>query len=73
MAECSDDCVDLSEVVFIKQLGGVEDLQFGFGTVTQIRNGQSVVISLINADTIPYDTTDTVKTILAKILAKYPL
>lgn len=65
--------VDLSEVVFIKQLGGVEDLQFGFGSVMQIRNGQSVTISLINAETIPYDSTDTVKSIIDKIVAKYPL
>ncbi len=64
---------DLSEITFIKQLGGVEDLIFGFGTVMQIRNGNSVTISLINAETIPYDTTDTVKTIIDKILVKYPL
>lgn len=64
---------DLDNVVFIKQLGGAEDLIFGFGTVMQIRNGQPVVISLINADTIPYNSEDTVKSILDKILAKYPL
>ena len=63
----------LQSVTFIKQLGGVEDLVFGFGTVMQIRSGQSVTISLINAETIPYDTTDTVKSILDKIIAKYPL
>ncbi len=69
----TDTEVDLTQIVFVKQLGGVEDLQFGFGTVTQIRNGQSVIISLINSDTIPYDTTDTVKTIIEKIIAKYPI
>ena len=67
------DEIDLSEVVFTKQLGGVEDLQFGFGSVTQIRNGQTVVISLINSETIPYTSVDTVKSIIDKILAKYPL
>ena len=67
------DEVDLSDVVFVKQLGGVEDLQFGFGTVMQIRNGQSVTISLINAETIPYDGIDTVKAIIDKIIAKYPI
>ena len=65
--------VDLDDLTFIKQLGGVEDLQFGFGTVMQIRNGQSVTVSLINADTIPYSDADTVKTIIDQILAKYPL
>ena len=68
-----EDEIDLSGVVFTKQLGGVEDLQFGFGSVTQIRNGQTVVISLINAETIPYTSVDTVKSIIDKILAKYPL
>ena len=67
------DEVDLSEVVFVKQLGGVEDLQFGFGSVMQIRNGQSVTISLINAETIPYDSTHTVKDMIDAIIAKYPL
>ena len=65
--------IDLSALVFTKQIGGVEDLQFGFGSITQIRNGQTVVISLINAETIPYTDTDTVKSILDKLLAKYPL
>ena len=63
----------LEDVVFVKQLGGVEDLSFGFGTVMQIRNGQSVTISLINADTIPYSDTESVSSIIDKILAKYPL
>ncbi len=64
---------DLKDITFIKQLGGVEDLVFGFGTIMQIRNGNSVTISLINAETIPYDTTDTVKSVIDKILVKYPL
>ncbi len=64
---------DLRDITFIKQLGGVEDLVFGFGTIMQIRNGNSVTISLINAETIPYDTTDTVKSVIDKILTKYPL
>lgn len=64
---------DLNDVVFIKQLGGAEDLIFGFGTIMQIRNGQPVVVSLINADTIPYNSEDTVKSIIDKILTKYPL
>ncbi len=69
----NDGVVDLTEVVFVKQLGGVEDLMFGFGTVMQIRNGNTVVVSLISAEAIPYDTADTVKSIIDKIIAKYPL
>lgn len=70
--ETCDDAI-LENVKFIKQLGGTEDLLFGFGTIAQIRNGQTITISKINADTIPYDNSDTVSTIIAKILAKYPL
>ena len=65
--------IDLKEVKFIKQLGGTEDLMFGFGSVMQFRNGKSVTITLINADTIPFDTVDSVKSIIEKILNKYPL
>jgi hypothetical protein len=57
----------------MKQLGGVEDLLWGFGSLMQIRNGQAVTITLINADAIPYDNTDSVKAIIDKILVKYPL
>ena len=64
---------DLKDIVFVKQLGGVEDLIFGFGSIMQIRNGQSVIISSINAGTIPYDSTDSVQSIIAKILVKYPI
>ncbi len=63
----------LKDVTFIKQLGGAEDLIFGFGTIAQIRNGQTVTISKINADTIPYNDADSIGAIIAKILAKYPL
>lgn len=37
-----------------KALGGAEDLLFGQGAVSQTRNGQTVSISKINADTIPF-------------------
>ena len=63
----------LKDVVFIKQLGGTEDLLFGFGTIVQIRNGQTVTITRINADIIPYNDTESVKSIISKILIKYPL
>lgn len=73
IVEPDSEIIDLTGVVFVKQLGGAEDLIFGFGTIMQIRNGNMVVVSRINADTIPYDESDTVKTIIDKILVKYPL
>jgi len=79
MAETTncDDIMDkevkLADLRFVKQLGGVEDLMWGFGSVTQLRNGQAVTISLINADNIPYDQVDSVKTIIDRIIAKYPI
>lgn len=65
--------VSLSDLKFVRQLGGAEDLMFGFGSVMQLRNGQAVTVSNINAETIPYSTNETVKSILDKILVKYPL
>jgi len=65
--------VTLKDLKFTRQLAGAEDIRFGFGSLSQIRNGQVVIISEINADTIPYDVTDSVKSILDKILVKYPL
>jgi hypothetical protein len=40
--------------VIKKVLGGAEDLLFGQGTVEQIRNNQPVLISKINAETVPF-------------------
>jgi len=65
--------VTLKDLKFTRQLAGAEDLRFGFGSVTQIRNGQVVMLSDINANIIPYDVDDSVKTIIDKILAKYPI
>ena len=65
--------VALKDLKFTRQLAGAEDLKFGFGSLTQIRNGQVVVLSEINADTIPYDATRSVKDVIDAILVKYPL
>ena len=65
--------IKIKDLKFTRQLAGAEDIRFGFGVVTQIRNGQNVPVTDINADTIPYDTHDSVKSIVDKILAKYPL
>ena len=42
-----------------RQLLGVNDLLFGFGTETQTRAGQQVVITKINAGNLPFDETQT--------------
>jgi len=68
-----DQEIKLSDLRFVKQLGGVEDLMWGFGSVCQLRNGQAVTISSINAAVIPYDQADSVKTIIDRIIAKYPI
>jgi len=59
-------------LVFTRQVAGAEDLIFGFGSTAQIREGESVTISLINADTIPYDTTRSVKQVIDEILLQLP-
>ena len=63
---------DTKPLVFTRQIAGAEDLAFGFGSEAQIREGESVTISLINAGNIPYDTTRTVKQVLDEIIAKLP-
>ncbi len=55
-------------LVFTRQLGGVEDLIFGFGTESQIRNGNNVVVTHINASHIPFDSTRSVKDVIDEIL-----
>jgi len=59
-------------LVFTRQVAGAEDLIFGFGSTAQIREGESVTISLINADTIPYETTRSVKQVIDEILLQLP-
>ena len=44
------------ELIFVKDLIGKEDVLFGEGEVQQIRDGEVVLISKINAETIPYRT-----------------
>jgi len=56
------------DLVFTRQVAGAEDLIFGFGSTAQIREGESVNITLINAGTIPYDSTRSVKAVLDELL-----
>jgi hypothetical protein len=60
---------DTDSLVFIKQLGGAEDLLFGLGSTSQLREGVTVKVTYINAATIPYDSTRSVKDVLDQLLA----
>ena len=55
--------------IFIKQRAGAEDLLFGLGTTAQVREGENVTVNFINASTIPYDSTRSVKDVLDELLA----
>lgn len=61
--------VDENTQIFIKQKAGAEDLLFGLGTTAQVRDGENVTINYINASTIPYDSTRSVKDVLDQILS----
>ncbi len=60
-------------LVFTRQIAGAEDLLFGFGATAQIREGESISITLINASTIPYDSTRSVKQALDELFAAQAL
>ncbi len=65
----AQDTVEPTVLVFTKQILGVEDLATGFGTLAQIREGENVSVTLINASHIPYDSTRSVKDVLDALLA----
>lgn len=47
-----------------RNLAGFEDLIFGFGSVTQNRNGRQVSITKLNAQNIPFDELRTLKKVV---------
>ena len=49
----------MREINLNRQLLGLEDLEFGTGTVEQIRAGTTVTITKINAGNLPFDETRT--------------
>ena len=61
---------EAESLVFTRQLMGAEDILFGFGSTAQIREGENTTISLVNADTIPYDSARSVKQALDEIFAQ---
>jgi len=46
------------EFIFVKDVIGAEDLLFGLGTEQQVRDGEFVSITRINAESIPYRKAD---------------
>jgi len=53
-----------------KSAGGVEDLTFGMGTEPQMRAGRQVDITQINADKIPYSSTQSTKAKIDQVDSK---
>ena len=52
-----------------RQLAGVEDIAWGTGTVTQLRGGELVEITEINAGNLPFDESLTLQQVLEE---RYP-
>ncbi len=65
----TENVIEDKPLVFVKQVGGAEDLLFGFGTVMQFREGEAITITQINAANIPYDESRSVKDVLDQLLA----
>lgn len=50
-----------TEIRINKLLATAEDIALGEGTVEQTRNGKTVTLTKVNAGTIPYDETKSIK------------
>ena len=57
----------IDDLVFVRQKAGVEDLLFGLGATSQVREGENVTVNKINAGTIPFTDTKTVEEALTEI------
>ena len=54
--------------VYVKQKIVVEDMEFGLAKVIQIRSGQRIEGSQVNAHSIPYDASRSVGDVLEQLL-----
>ena len=54
--------------VYVKQRIVEQDVEFGLGKVIQIRSGQRIEGTQINASSIPYDASRTVADVLKQLL-----
>lgn len=61
------------EFIFVKDVIGVEDLLLGLGATQQVRDGEFVSVTRINAESIPYrkpdGTVTNVKAVLDELLS----
>ena len=60
--------LNIDDIVFVRNLIGTEDILFGTGTEQQIRDGEIVQITRINASSIPYRKMDGTLTTVAEAL-----
>jgi len=65
-----EETTEQPQLVMTRQLAGAEDLLRGFGSTSQIREGETVTITHINAESIPYDSTRSVKDALDELFSK---
>ena len=56
------------KVTLNRQKLGLEDLEFGTGTVTQTRGGKPVTITQINASNLPFDSAQSLQTVYDSML-----
>lgn len=47
-----------TDLVLVKQLLGKEDMELGFGSTTQVRNGRNIEISRVNGAIFPYQYSE---------------
>ena len=59
------------DVVFIANLAGQEDLLLGYDTATQVRDGEIVSITPVNAHSIPYRKIDGVITTIGDVMDEF--
>jgi len=57
----------IDDLVFIRQKAGVEDLLFGLGGTSQVREGENVTINKISAEAIPFTENRTVEEALTEL------
>jgi len=57
----------IDDLVFVRQKAGVEDLIFGLGATSQVREGENVTVNKINSGSLPYTDTKTVEEALTDI------
>ena len=60
----------MAQVTLNRQKLGIEDLEWGTGTVTQTRGGQQVTITRVNAADIPYDDLQTLSQAIEPIVTQ---